>query len=355
VSARRSRHSAYNADRLIKTVLANGLTIEAVYDAASQLSSLTYKKADGSLGGAATASFSYDPLGRRTGKTLNGTQITGYLCNGYDSANFVQELGEANTTQSGTDAPQATLIANLLTAGIDQTQLRQRLTASGTTITASNAEHFLTDANNNTLALADATQTLSTRYSYDVYGQTTQTTQTTLSGTPSDNSQQYTGRENDGTGLYYYRARYYHAGCARFISEDPIGWASGQTNNYAYVGGDPISFTDPEGMKGAAGGKGGQGKSTPRAPTRPDGKPWGAGCGDKGSDHYVPDLFPKSCATHDSCYSTCGKTQQQCDNDFLKDMKAERPDLPSVAPWVYYQAVAELGTPAYSEAQKQCR
>jgi RHS repeat-associated protein len=60
-------------------------------------------------------------------------------------------------------------------------------------------------------------------------------------------SQQYTGRENDGTGLMYYRARYYHAGCARFISEDPIGWASGQTNNYAYVGGDPVSFTDPSG------------------------------------------------------------------------------------------------------------
>jgi RHS repeat-associated protein len=79
-----------------------------------------------------------------------------------------------------------------------------------------------------------------------VYGQTTQTT---LSGTPSDNSQQYTGRENDGTGLMYYRARYYHAGCARFISEDPIGWASGQTNNYAYVGGDPVSNIDPSGLK----------------------------------------------------------------------------------------------------------
>jgi uncharacterized protein RhaS with RHS repeats len=48
----------------------------------------------------------------------------------------------------------------------------------------------------------------------------------------------------------YYRARYYHAGCARFISEDPIGWASGQTNNYAYVGGDPVSFTDPSGLCG---------------------------------------------------------------------------------------------------------
>jgi hypothetical protein len=37
-------------------------------------------------------------------------------------------------------------------------------------------------------------------------------------------------------------------GCARFISEDPIGWASGQTNNYSYVGGNPVSKTDPTGL-----------------------------------------------------------------------------------------------------------
>jgi RHS repeat-associated protein len=47
--------------------------------------------------------------------------------------------------------------------------------------------------------------------------------------------------------MMYYRARYYMPGCARFISEDPIGWASGQTNNYAYVGGDPVSYSDPSG------------------------------------------------------------------------------------------------------------
>ena len=37
------------------------------------------------------------------------------------------------------------------------------------------------------------------------------------------NSYQYTGRENDGTGLYFYRARYYAPALGRFISEDPIG------------------------------------------------------------------------------------------------------------------------------------
>jgi RHS repeat-associated protein len=126
--------------------------------------------------------------------------------------------------------------------------LRQRLTATGTTITASTPEHFLSDANNNTIAITNAATTpaITTRYDYSAYGESTTTT---VSGTQSDNSQQYTGRENDSTGLMYYRARYYLPGCARFISEDPIGWASGQTNNYAYVAGNPIRFRDPRGLR----------------------------------------------------------------------------------------------------------
>jgi RHS repeat-associated protein len=34
-----------------------------------------------------------------------------------------------------------------------------------------------------------------------------------------------TGRENDGTGVYFYRARYYSATFQRFIAQDPIGFA----------------------------------------------------------------------------------------------------------------------------------
>jgi RHS repeat-associated protein len=51
--------------------------------------------------------------------------------------------------------------------------------------------------------------------------------------------------------LYYYRNRYYSPQTGRFISEDPIGWASGQTNAYAYVGGNPVQFSDPEGLQWA--------------------------------------------------------------------------------------------------------
>ncbi|WP_408506240.1 RHS repeat-associated core domain-containing protein [Paraburkholderia sediminicola] len=56
--------------------------------------------------------------------------------------------------------------------------------------------------------------------------------------------------------LYYYRNRYYSPTTARFISEDPIGWASGQTNAYAYVSGNPVQFRDPRGLTYMPGGGG---------------------------------------------------------------------------------------------------
>lgn len=75
----------------------------------------------------------------------------------------------------------------------------------------------------------------------DAYGNIDPTT-TTTSGYA------YTGREWDAeTGLYYYRARYYDPKVARFISEDPIGFAGGM-NFYAYASSNPIRYTDPLGL-----------------------------------------------------------------------------------------------------------
>ena len=71
-------------------------------------------------------------------------------------------------------------------------------------------------------------------------------------GPDDGNSIQYTGRENDGTGLYFYRARYYDPVLKRFVSEDPIGTRAG-LNFYGYVGGNPISYADPLGLAGGPG------------------------------------------------------------------------------------------------------
>jgi RHS repeat-associated protein len=59
----------------------------------------------------------------------------------------------------------------------------------------------------------------------------------------------YTGREWDAeTGLWYYRARYYDANTGRFLSEDPLGFAAGDTNLARYVGNGPTNYTDPTGL-----------------------------------------------------------------------------------------------------------
>jgi RHS repeat-associated protein len=65
----------------------------------------------------------------------------------------------------------------------------------------------------------------------------------------SPNRLKYTGREDDGTGLYYYRARYYDPQIGRFVSEDPIGFASGDMSFYAYVGNNPVNANDPMGLE----------------------------------------------------------------------------------------------------------
>jgi RHS repeat-associated protein len=107
---------------------------------------------------------------------------------------------------------------------------------------AAGSRTVLTDALGSTIALADPAGAIKTQYSYEPYGTTTAT------GEADANSQQYTGRDNDGTGLYYYRARYYHTGLPRFISEDPIGFAAGDPNLYAYGFASPTTFTDPTGL-----------------------------------------------------------------------------------------------------------
>jgi RHS repeat-associated protein len=57
----------------------------------------------------------------------------------------------------------------------------------------------------------------------------------------------YTGREPDASGLVYYRARYYDPSVGRFTARDPVGYLDG-INRYAYVGNNPVNFTDPNGL-----------------------------------------------------------------------------------------------------------
>ncbi len=170
------------------------------------------------LSGGASGSFAYDAVGRRRTKTVGGT-TTQFL---YDGANAVQEL-------SGGGSPTANLVTGL---SLDETFTR---TESGGTRT------LLTDALGSTVALTDAAGTVQTQYTYAPFGATT------VSGATSGQPAQFTGREQDGTGLYYYRARYYDPRVQRFLSEDPLDFLAGDANLYAYVFNAPTMYSDPTG------------------------------------------------------------------------------------------------------------
>jgi RHS repeat-associated protein len=164
-----------------------------------------------------TASFSYDALGRRQSRSVNGAS-TQFL---YDGLNPIQEAG-------------STGLAILLTGlGIDEYLTRTD---------AAGAWTLVTDALGSTVTLTDASGLVQTQYTYEPFGATA------VTGPTDANAFQYTGRENDGTGLYYYRARYYSPARQRFIAEDPMEFQAGELNLYAYAMNNPLRYRDPYGL-----------------------------------------------------------------------------------------------------------
>jgi RHS repeat-associated protein len=206
---------------------ANQTINNAVWDARDRLVSLS--------GPNFTAAFTYDAMGRRTNKTVNGQTKT-YL---YDGSDLISETGADYTFGPGIDQP-----------------LERK---------AGQNEYYLSDALGSVIGLADGTGALKTSYNYSPFGKK----QTT--GTASSNPFAFTGREDDETGYYYYRARYYSPDQKRFISEDPLGFGGGDSNLQAYVGNNPINATDPSGLitafiPGAFGDTGDLGKAVKYGP-----------------------------------------------------------------------------------------
>jgi RHS repeat-associated protein len=106
---------------------------------------------------------------------------------------------------------------------------------------------YLTDRLGTVRDLADADGAIVNHIGYDSFGAVLSQTNAALG-----DRFLFTGREFDDTlGLYYYRARWYDPLLGRFLSQDPIGFAGGQTNLYAYVGNSPLMYTDPTGLLAA--------------------------------------------------------------------------------------------------------
>lgn len=178
------------------------------------------------VAGSTSASFAYDPFGRRVAKTVDGV-TTRYL---HDGPNVVRH-------QTG-DGPPVDYLTGL---GLDETLAR---------IDGDRATTLLADGLGSVVGLVDGDGRLAARYSYEPFG--AHAGDPDADGVATANPFGFTGRERDETGLYFYRARYYQPDTGRFISEDPLGFAAGDPNLYAYVANSPTNHTDPTGTCFAA-------------------------------------------------------------------------------------------------------
>ncbi len=273
------------ANRRSSLTLPNGVSVSYSYDNNSHVTGITYQFGANTLG---NLTYSYDQLGRRTqvSGSFARTNLPGAVTSAaYDAANELTNwngtaisydsngnmLGDGSHTFAWDARSQVSSIngvglqydglsrrtANLLGTSFlyDGDNAAQEL--SGSTVTAnllsgrideffsrtdsSGSLALLKDVLGSTIGLADASGNIATSYTYDPFGNTSP------SGAASANVFQYAGRENEGNGLYYLRARYYSPLLGRFISEDPLGFAGGDANLYAYVGNSPTSFIDPFG------------------------------------------------------------------------------------------------------------
>ncbi len=182
--------------------------------------------------------YTYDVNNRRTGRTVTdaaGAETSRQFFV-WDGDHVTAELDETGT-------PTATRLY-----GPDVDQLFASEDALGEVLWA------LTD-NQNTVrdiatydSAADTTSVVAHR-EYDIWGNLLAVSGTSVA-TSELLSAGYTGRTWDAeANLYYYRARWYDPIAGRFLSEDPLGFAAGDTNVQRYVGNGVPNATDPSGLQ----------------------------------------------------------------------------------------------------------
>lgn len=198
-----------NGNLIAKTE--GSITTDLFYDALNRLVQVDQSAQS-------TQSYRYDDQGRRIKKTV-GSDTTNYLYNGPD---LLKEYG------ANWGTPTASYVHGPY---MDDPILRA--TVSGT-------QYYHQDGLGSVVAMSDASGLTTGTRRYDAWGNVMDATGTVM-------QYGYTGREPDGTGLIYYRARYYDPAIGRFTQRDPIG-LNGGMNLYAYVGNNPVNFNDPLGL-----------------------------------------------------------------------------------------------------------
>ena len=230
----------YDLDGNVTSIINATTTNTLLWSARNQLTNML---------GAVAATFAYDGVGRRISRTVSSTTEK-YAYDGLDTV-LQKDSGGS--------------VAARYFRGLSIDEPWQRIDSTST-------RDYMADALGSTVAMADTNGVIRGQYAYEPFGATTMTGALT-------NSYKFTGREDDGTALYYYRARYYHPALGRFVSEDPLDGilrlfaesvtrSTSDINLFVYGYDSPVMLIDPLGLftftfgTSASGGAGGGGQGS---------------------------------------------------------------------------------------------
>jgi len=172
------------------------------------------------MNGEYTATFSYDLFGNRRYSNLNGN-IKKYILDINSSLSKVLMETDNN--------------GNVLNYYIYGLELISRVKPDNS------INYYHSDFRGSIVAITDASQNITHKYSYGPYGEILQSSE--LNANPFKYVGAY-GVMEEGVGLYFMRARFYDAKIGRFISEDPM-W---DMNLYMYGHNNPLKNIDPTGL-----------------------------------------------------------------------------------------------------------
>ena len=168
----------------------------------------------------------YDVIGNRIRKIIIENSDTTVVKYTYDGADLLFEKDDNDAVQ----------IRYLYGPGIDH--ILESVDSVGT------KQHFA-DPLGSVTRITDGTGTILKKLTYDSFGNIVAD-----SGSVIADDVTYTGRELESDlGIYYYRARYYDPLTGRFIVGDPIDFHGGDVNFYRYAFNNPVSYSDPSGLK----------------------------------------------------------------------------------------------------------
>ena len=168
--------------------------------------------------------YIYDALGNRVASIRNGER-TEYLIDPSGLGNVVAEYDNSG---------------NLVAAYSHGIGLESRFGASN------ESSYFDFDFIGSTTGLTGTGGSYLNRYAYRPFGKDFFESEEVVSN-PFEFIGQW-GIIEEANGLDFMRARFYDDELGRFISIDPIGIKSGESNFYSYAFNDPISFSDPLGL-----------------------------------------------------------------------------------------------------------